>query len=164
MEYFSYKQKFLSVYYEYENKYKQYAKMRGFKSFNDRAYHQRGFIECWAEPGFHRFWQIWNPGISFFVHCLFIKIGGRKHWVLPTFFSFLMCGIMHTLIVFPFFNEWSFSVIIASICFGLLTILSRKLSNILKQNKWPIFINIIVNLSLVIISFDIGFKIDRIIY
>jgi hypothetical protein len=140
-----------------------FAKFRGFSSFNDWPYHRRGFLECWAMPGFHRFWQIWNPGISYFVYRFFICLGGRKHWIVPTILSFILCGLAHTLIVFPFVQRWSFSVIGAFTCFGLLTVVSRKLSRFLKQNKWHPIINTIVNIGLVIGSFDVGFRIARLL-
>jgi len=146
----------------FETGYRKFAKIRRFKSFNDLSYHWRGFIECWAEPGFHRFWQIWNPGIAYFVYRLFIWLGGSKRWIIPTFLSFLICGIIHTVLVFPFLG-WSFSVISAFACFGLLTIISRKISPLLRQEKWPGIVNAAINIGLVIGSFDIGFRIDRLL-
>ena len=146
---------------DFETNYRKFAKIRGFKTFNDLAYHRRGFIECWAQPGFHRFWQVWNPGITYFVYCIYLKIGGTKKWTFPMLLSFIICGVLHTVIVFPFMRKWSFSVIGAFACFGILTLLSRKLSPILKQEKWPWFINSMINIGLVIGSFDIGFRIDR---
>ena len=146
----------------FEAGYKKFAKMRGFKTFNDLPYHWRGFIQCWAEPGFHRFWQIWNPGIAYFVYRLFIRLGGSKKWIIPTFLSFLFCGIIHTVIVFPFLG-WSFSVIGAFACFGVLTIFSRKISSLLRQEKWPVIVNVAINIGLVVGSFDIGFRIDQLL-
>jgi hypothetical protein len=96
---------------QFEGDYRKFAKMRGFKTFNDYAYHRRGFIECWAQ---------------------------------------LM-------------RHWSYSVIVAFSCFGVLTVLSRKLSHILKQERWPWIVNTFVNIGLVIGSFDIGFRIDRLL-
>lgn len=145
---------------DFEVGYKKFAKMRGFNTFNDLSYHRRGFIECWAEPGFHRFWQVWNPGIAYFVYRLFLGLGGSKRWLIPAFLSFLFCGIIHTVIVFPFLG-WSFSVIGAFICFAVLTIVSRKMSRLLHQEKWPAIANIVINIGLVVGSFDIGFRIDR---
>ena len=146
----------------FEVNYKKFAKMRGFPTFNDLAYHRRGFIECWTEPGFHRFWQVWNPGIAYFVYCLFIWLGGAKKWVIPTFFSFFICGIIHTALVSPFLG-WSYSVICAFSFFGILTIISRKVASILKQQKWPKMVNTIINIALVLGSFDIGFRIDHLL-
>jgi hypothetical protein len=140
--------------------YERYAKMRGFQSFNDGPYHRRGFIECWGEPGFHRFWQVWNPGIAYFVYRVYIRLGGRRHRVVATLLSFLVCGFVHTIIVVPFFGRWSNSVIVAFGCFGMLTVLSRALAPVLRQERWPAIANILVNVGLVVGSFDLGFRVD----
>ncbi len=147
----------------FEDGYRKFARMRGFKTSNDLPFHRRGFLECWAQPGFHRFWQVWNPGIAYFVYRTYIRLGGVKSWTIPTFLSFSLCGVIHTVIVFPFVGRWSFAVIGAFICFGLLTISSKKLSRILKQEKWPKIVNLVLNVGLVILSFDIGFRIDRLL-
>ncbi len=141
--------------------YEKFARMRGFRTFNDWPYHRRGFLECWMAPGFHRFWQVWNPGIAYFVYRLFLILGGRRRWVIPTLFSFILCGTAHTMIVFPFLGRWSFSVIGAFACFGLLTVLSKKLSRLLRQDRWPRLVNAAVNIGLVVASFDAGFRLDR---
>ena len=153
---------FLKTRYKlYVRRYIAFSRSRGFKSFNDKSYHMRGFIKCWAEPGFHRFRQVWNPGIAYFIYRFYFRVGGRKHWIFPTFISFVFCGFAHTVIVFPFFQRWSYSVIVAFACFGLLTIINRYLEPLLKQEKWPSILNVLVNAGLVIFSFDVGFRIDR---
>jgi hypothetical protein len=147
----------------WEKDYMKFARMRGFQTFNDWRYHVRGFILCWMEPGFHKFWQVWNPGIAYFVYRTFIHLGGRKHWVLPTIVSFILCGFAHTVIVFPFFRRWSHTVIVAFTCFGILTVVSRYLSSILRQERWPVLINTSINVGLVILGFDLGFRLDHIL-
>jgi hypothetical protein len=134
--------------------------MRGFRTFNDWPYHRRGFLECWAEPGFHKFWQVWNPGIAYFVYRLYLRCGGRKRWLLPTILSFGLCGLVHTVVVAPFLGRWSNSVIVTFLLFGVLTVLSRHLSSFLQQNRWPVLLNSAINIGLVLGSFDIGFGVD----
>lgn len=138
----------------------RFARMRGFRTFNDWPYHRRGFIECWAEPGFHRFWQVWNPGIAYFVYRTYVRLGGRRRWALPTVLSFLICGFVHTIVVAPILGRWSYSVIVAFTCFGILTVSSRILAPFLRQERWPALVNILVNVGLVLGSFDIGFRVD----
>jgi hypothetical protein len=136
--------------------------MRGFTSeVNDWPYVRRSFLECWAEPGFHRFWQVWNPGISYFVYRLFLRLGGRRRWVVPTLLSFVLCGVIHTVIVAPFLQRWSYSVIAAFVCFGVLTVVSRFAAPFLRQERWPALVNVLLNAFLVLGSFDIGFRVDR---
>ena len=143
--------------------YEEYARMRGFRTFNDWPYHRRGFIECWAEPGFHRFWQVWNPGIGYFVHRLFPLLGGRRRWVFPTIAAFTINGSVHTLVVAPFLGRWAWSFIAATACFGLLTVLSRLGARALRQPRWPWPLNAALNVGLVVGSFDIGFRVDRLL-
>ena len=60
-------------------RYRAYARMRGFRmEFNGPAYHVRGFLLCWAEPGFHRFWQVWTPGIAYFTWRLYRRLGRSR--------------------------------------------------------------------------------------
>ena len=149
-------------YRDYVDSYRSYARMRGFTSeLNSWAYHRRGFVESWAQPGFHRFWQVWNPGISYFVYHLFIRLGGRRRWIGPTIAAFAICGIAHTVLVVPFFRRWSFSVIAAFFLFGVLTVLSRYAAPYLRQERWPMPLNVALNVLLVAIGFDLGFRLDR---
>jgi len=151
-------------YKRYVNDYRAFARMRGFRTeVNDWPYVRRSFLECWAEPGFHRFWQVWNPGIAYFVYRLFLLLGGRRHWAGPTILAFVLCGLGHTLIVAPFFGRWAFSVITAFSCFGVLTVVSRLASPLLRQDRWPAAVNVLVNVSLVAGSFDVGFRVDRVL-
>lgn len=151
-------------YDRYVSSYRAYARMRGFTSeVNDWPYVRRSFIECWAEPGFHRFWRVWNPGISYFVYRLFLRLGGRRRWFLPTILAFLLCGVAHTIIAAPFLGRWSFSVITAFGCFGVLTVASRLAAPFLRQDRWPGIVNVLVNAALVAGSFDVGFRMDRLL-
>lgn len=142
--------------------YEAFVRMRGFTTeINDWPFVRRSFIECWAAPGFHRFWQVWNPGIAYFVYRLFICLGGRKRWIVPTLLSFALCGVAHTVIVAPFLGRWGFSVIVAFCCFGVLTVISRFGASFLKQECWPAIVNVAVNVTLVCGSFDVGFRVDK---
>lgn len=153
-----------SYFKKWENGYRRFARMRGFKTFNDVAYHKRGFIECWAEPGFHCFWQVWNPGIAYLFYPLFIKLGGLRRWCIPTVLTFTINGLMHTLVIWPFASHWSFTLIATFSLFGILTILSRYLESILQQEKWPGIFNVAMNIMLVTISFDLGFRFNNWMY
>ena len=116
-----------SWYDDYVERYASYARMRGFGSeLNDWAYHRRGFIECWAQPGFHRFWQVWNPGISYFVYRLFIRLGGRRRLEIGDDLGF-------------------------------------DSSPYLQQQRWPMPVNVALNVLLVIGGFDAGFRVDRLL-
>ena len=142
------------------DEYRRFARMRGFRSFNDWPYHRRGFLECWLEPGFHRFWQVWNPGIAYFVHRLYLALGGRRRWAVPTVLAFALAGLAHTIVVAPLVQRWSYSLVVTFALFGLLTVVSRRLATTLRQERWPRALNAMLNLTLVAGSFDIGFRVD----
>jgi drug/metabolite transporter superfamily protein YnfA len=145
----------------WEADYRRFARSRGFPTFNDWPYHRRGFLGAWAEPGFHRFWRVRNPGIAYFVHFLYIRVGGRRHWAVPAIVSFTLCGLIHTLVVAPFMGRWSNTVIVAFLLFGALTVLSRRLAPFLHQERWPTIVNVAINIGLVVLCFDSGFRVDR---
>ena len=154
---------FISRYRLYVWRYIAYARMRGFKSFNDWKYHRRGFIECWAAPGFHRFWEIWNPGIAYFVFRLYLKLGGHNNRMMATFFAFIINGIVHTVVFFVISGKYSYTIVILFSLFAILTLLNKKVESILSQKKWPWFLNSGVNILLVIGSFDLSFKINTLL-
>jgi hypothetical protein len=147
----------------YIHRYIAYARLRGYKSFNDWSYHRRGFIECWAEPGFHKFWQVWNPGITYFVFRLYLKLGGNKNWIIATFLSFFINGIVHSVIFYMISRQWSFVIPTLFTLFGILVITSKLLDKLLHQNRWPWIMNSVINISLVILSFDACFKLNDIL-
>ena len=149
----------------YAHRYIAYARLRGFKSFNDWAYHRRGFIECWAEPGFHKFWQVWNPGIGYFTYKLFLRLGGkglgiRRRQNQNIILTFLLNGIAHNLIVMTFMCRPSIPLPFTFLAFGAFTVLFRELGRIIDLNTWPKLIHLAINFGLVIVSFEFGFRID----
>ncbi len=145
-------------------RYIAYARMRGFQTFNDAPYHVRGFITCWAEPGFHRFWQVWNPGIAFFVYRIYLFFGGNKHWIVATILAFEINGFIHSFLFYLISGgQWSYTIPVLFFLFALLTILSKVLENVLKQYNWPSIFNIAINVFLVIIGFNLSFKINSFI-
>jgi len=147
----------------YVHRYIAYARLRGYKSFNDVSYHRRGFIECWAEPGFHKFWQVWNPGIAYFIFRLYLKLGGNRNWIIATILSFAINGLIHSVIFYIFSGQWSFVIPTLFLIFGVLVITSKLFDRILHQNRWPWIINSTINVGLVVLSFDICFKLNDIL-
>lgn len=148
----------------YTWRYIAFARLRKFKSFNDWPYHRRSFLECWLEPGFHRFWQVWNPGISYFVYRLFRFLGGGRRWVFATIGAFIINGVIHTSVFYCISGKWSVTIIVTFSIFGILTVINKKLERILQQNRWPKIVNLIINISIVIISFDVGFRTDCLLH
>lgn len=151
-------------YQRYVGGYRHYLRRRGFGNhLHDRPFFFRGFLACWAEPGFHRFWQMWNPGIGYLTFRLYLALGGRKHREGATVATFVVNGLVHTIVACPFFHRWSWTLIVAFLLFGLLTILSRKLEPVLQQERWPAIVNLVVNAGSIILSFDVGFRVNALL-
>lgn len=141
--------------------YQLYLRRRGFGNhLHDRSFVIRGFLACWAVPGFHGFWQVWNPGIGYLTFRLYLVLGGRKHREGATVATFVLSGLAHTVLVCPFFGRWSWTLIVAFLLFGILTALSRRLQPILQQERWPAIANLAVNVGLLLLSFDLGFRVN----
>lgn len=151
-------------YQRYVGDYQQYLCRRGFgDKLYDRPFFFRSFLACWAEPGFHRFWRMWNPGIGFLTFRLYLALGGRKHREAATVATFVVNGLVHTMAICPFARRWSWTLIVTFLIFGLLTILSGRLESVLKQKRWPAIANLVVNVGSVVLSFDIGFRVNAIL-
>jgi len=151
-------------YRRYVERYKVYLKLRGYGDHvNDGPFYVRSFLTCWAEPGFHRFWRVWNPGISYFCFRLYLALGGKRRRVWATLVAFEVCGIIHVLVLYPFLRRWSLVLPVTFLCFGILTLVSRGLERVLRQDRWPAVANVALNVGLVIASYDLGFRVDRIL-
>jgi hypothetical protein len=148
----------------YVGDYQQYLRRRGFgNNLNDRPFFFKSFLTCWAEPGFHRFWRMWNPGIGYLTFRLYLALGGRKHREAATVATFAVNGLVHNMVTCPFVHRWSWTVIVAFLIFGLLTVLSRRLEPVLGQERWPTLANLVVNVGSIALSFDIGFRVNALL-
>lgn len=76
-------------YHQYACNYTLFLKMRGYGDhLNDWIFVKQSFFDCWMQPGFHRFWQIWNPGIGYFAYKVYLSCGGKNRQNLATFTTF----------------------------------------------------------------------------
>lgn len=145
----------------YVDDYKAYLGMRGFGThINDRSFAMRGFVTCWWEPGFHRFWQSWNPGIGYLTYKFYLLLGGKKHQNLATIATFLVNGLLHNLVVIPFVKRCDFPLPFTFLCFALFTVGFRWLDNYIDLEKLPDICHLCLNVGLVILSFEFGFYVD----
>jgi len=136
-----------------------YLHRRGYRTYNDGAFFRRAFLECWAEPGFHRFWRVWNPGLGFLVFRLYRALGGNRGGPLIKVVAFLASGVAHNLLVLPILG-WSFTLPVAFASAGVLVVLGPNLSRFLRQHRWPAPLNVAVNVALVVGCFSAGFRVD----
>ena len=152
------------VYRAYIDDYKHFLRYRGFgEHINDRYFVRRGFLECWMEPGFHRFWQVWNPGIGYFAYKLYTFLGGNKRQKTATLITFLINGFTHNLIVSILLWRWEFPLSFTFLSFGIFTIASRWVWQYLDLTYLPRAFHLALNIGLIIISFDFGFAMNALI-
>jgi hypothetical protein len=150
-----------TAYQRYVIDYKEYLRLRDFGThINDWFFVKRGFVECWWQPGFHRFWQAWNPGISYFTYKFYLFLGGNKRQNLATIIVFLVNGLIHNLVVIPFLKRWDFPLPFTFLCFGLLTVCFRWLDRHTNLEKLPDICHLCINVGLVILSFKFGFYVN----
>jgi hypothetical protein len=149
------------IYEQYVCDYRQYLKLRGFGNHvNDWIFFKRGFLECWLQPGFHRFWQVWNPGIGFFAYKMYLYFGGRERQKTATIAAFLLNGMAHNLLVSLLLWRWDFPLPFTFTLFGILTLFFRWLERYINMNNWPPICHLVINVGLVILSFDVGFRMN----
>lgn len=130
--------------------YAQYCTRRGYAPpFKGWSVIRRSLFGSWAQPGFHRFWRVWNPPIGYPLFRLYRILGGNRHRVLATVVVFTMCGFLHDMAVLLLVRRWSLMLTAAFLAFASLTLLSLKLEPILKQARWPSILNVLLNLALV---------------
>lgn len=140
----------------------QYLHRRRYRSVNDWPFLRRAFLECWAEPGFHRFWRVWNPALGFLVFRFYRLIGGNRAGAAGKVLAFIASGVSHGLLAAPFLG-WSWTIPVTFTCFGVLVALGSKTSRLLRQDRWPPSLNAVLNVALVVACFDIGFRADALI-
>jgi hypothetical protein len=152
-------------YQQYVSDYKRYLALRGFGNHdNDWIFVKRGFLACWWQPGFHRFWQMWNPGIGYFAYKVYLSCGGRNRRNIATMAAFLVNGLAHNLVFSLFLWRWDFPLPFTFASFGILTIIFRLLDEHIDMTRWPSVFHLAVNVGLVILSFDFGFRMNDLMH
>jgi len=155
-----------SWYQRYKSGYLQHLKKLGYGSHTgefDWFFISRAFILCWAKPGFHCFWRYWNPGIGYMTFRLYHKLGGNKNRIMAILFTFLINGLIHNLVLLPFLG-WSITLPATFLFFGVFSVISQKLQVLLHQRNWYWPFNAVINIGLVVLSFDAGFRINAFLF
>ena len=134
-----------------------YLQRRGFDLRDGTpAFLRRMFIDCWTEPGFHRFWRLWNPLYGYFLFRLYRGLGGSRRPVLATMVVFVFCGfVLHDLPVSLIRGRGSVACTVAFVFYGLATLVSRRLIRG-AAIRWPAWSCVVVNLGLVATGLIIG--------
>lgn len=147
---------------KYQVNYISHLKKLGYgehKGDFDAFFIKKAFLDCWTQPGFHNFWRYWNPGIGFLMLKTYLAFGGKKKKIFATYMTFIICALAHILIVYPFLG-YSYVIPVTFLCFATFTLLSKVSEKVLNQQNWHRVINTAINISLVILSFKIGFVVQ----
>ena len=112
------------------------------------AFLWRLFIKSWAEPGFHRFWRVWNPGYGYALFHLYLLLGGNKRRFTATIGVFAFCGFsFHDLVAYLISGRFGLSCTFAFILYALLSLAAFRFERGLGQRRWPVAANAMLNLS-----------------
>jgi hypothetical protein len=149
----------------YKQRYREYLLLRGYDPESNKwSILKRALIESWAEPGFHRFWKVWNPGIGYLLFRLYLLLGGKQRRTFTTLVVFGACGLLHDVVVMMMFRHPFLVFSCAFLCFGFLTMVSRSLETWFRQDRWLTPANVAVNVSLVGVSIQAGVTLQQITF
>jgi hypothetical protein len=148
-----------------DQRYREYLALRGYDPNSSKwSILKRALIASWVEPGFHRFWKVWNPGIGYLLFRLYLLLGGKRRRILATLVVFGFCGFLHDVAVIVIFRHSFLAFSCTFLCFGLLTIVSRGLETWFHQERWWMPANVAVNVSLVGVSIHAGVILQQAVY
>lgn len=136
----------------------EFLELRGYSLENGAGpLLRRLFLESWVQPGFHRFWQVWNPAYGYFLFNLYRALGGSRRPFLAGISVFVICGsILHDL---PIGLVTGVPRIVCTVAFsfwGVTAFLSRKADPVVDFESWPPVANLVVNVFLIGIGLLLG--------
>jgi len=137
----------------------EYMARRGYEPEDAGAIIRRLFLESWLQPGFHRFWQVWNPVYGYVLFRLYLLCGGRRNRVFATFVVFVACGfLLHDLPVMLLTGYRAIVVTCVFATFALFALINQKLEARLAQERWHAAANGAVNIGLLALGFVVGIQ------
>lgn len=150
---------------DFNHSYNQYLLLRGYDPGASKLLIlKRALVDSWSEPGFHRFWRVWNPGIGHLLYHLYLLLGGRRRRLLATLLVFVLCGIGHDLLVMLIFRRPFLAFTAAFTLFGLLAATSRRLEPLLRQESWPKPLNAGINLVFLAASVYCAVRLQMVVF
>jgi hypothetical protein len=149
----------------FNQSYDQYLILRGYDPATSKLLIlKRALIDSWAEPGFHEFWEVWNPGVGHLLYQLYRALGGNRFQLIATMLVFTFCGFVHDVLVILLFRRPFVAFTASFIFFGIFTVLSRTLEPILRQNRWSGFLNVFTNVLVLTVSIYAAVQLQMLIF
>ena len=104
----------------------------------------RWWFLSFAQPGFHRFWRVWNPLLGYLLFLFYIVLGGNKRPFMAGFVVFTSCGFfLHDLLTLKEVIELDMTI--SFMIWAVLCDLSRRYQLHKIQEKWPWIANVLIN-------------------
>lgn len=128
----------------------------------NRYFIYKSFIESWTKGGFHNFWRYWNVGINFFTRKLYLFFGGNRNRLLSSFLTFTSVGLIHCIIVYPFLG-FSYTIPVTFLCFYLFNEVFYFTGKKFNYNRLGMLVNSLINIGLVLLSFNLGFYVNSVL-
>lgn len=138
--------------------FQQYLHRRGYDSdAGSAAFLRRMFVTAWAQPGFHRFWRIWNPLYGYFLFRLYAKLGGRRNHTVSSIAVFLASGfVLHDLPISLLTGRPFLAVTIAFCFYGCVARFTQRREKGRGVNTLSSGTNTMINLLLVLAGLALG--------
>ncbi|MEC7987793.1 MAG: hypothetical protein VX278_21675 [Myxococcota bacterium] len=115
----------------------------------------RWWFLSFTQPGFHRFWRVWNPLLNYALFLFYIILGGNKRPFLAGFVVFTSCGfLLHDLLTLKEVIELDMTI--SFMIWAILCDLSRRYKLHKIQAKWPWIANVLVNVFLLVFGKQAG--------
>ena len=132
--------------------FRQFLTRRGYDLHGGSgAFLRRMFLSAWAEPGFHRFWRIWNPLYGYFLFRFYRVLGGERRRVPATVTVFVACGfVLHDLPILWITGHPQVATTTAFFFFAVVALLSKAVDKTTKAARWPRPAHVLLNSGLVL--------------
>ena len=115
----------------------------------------RWWLVSFAQPGFHRFWRVWNPLLNYLLFLFYVALGGNKRPFIAGFLVFTGCGfVFHDLLSLN--KGLELDMTISFMIWAVLCDLSRRFKLHEIQSRWPWVVNVVVNVLLLVAGRELG--------
>ncbi len=115
----------------------------------------RWWFLSFAQPGFHRFWRVWNPLLGYLLFLFYVALGGNKRPFLASLVVFTCCGfVFHDLLTLK--DAIALDTTISFMVWAVLCDLSRRYHLHKIQEQWPWISNVLVNVLLLYFGKVVG--------
>jgi hypothetical protein len=149
----------------FRHSYERYLVLRGYDPASGTLVTlKRALVDSWGEPGFHRFWRVWNPGVGHLLYRLYLLLGGSRIRLTATMLVFALCGLVHDVLVMLIFRRPFAAFTTAFALAGILTVVNRSLEPLLHQERWPRLLNVLANVSCLGVSIHCAVQLQMLLF